>query len=41
MNHQSDGSQAAEAIRFIFIRTIWKHSKCNQSIQTKPTWSQK
>jgi len=29
-----NGSQAAEAIRFTFIRTIWKHLECNQSIQT-------
>ena len=28
----TDGSQATEAIRFTFIRTIWKHPECNQSI---------
>jgi len=38
---QSDGSQAAEAIRFTFIITIWKHPERNQSIQTKPICSRK
>jgi len=36
LNHKrSDGSQAAEAITFTFIRTIWKHPERNQSIQIK------
>jgi len=36
----TDESQAAEAIRFTFIITIWKHPERNQSIQTKPICSQ-
>jgi len=36
-----DGSQAAETIRFTFIRTIWKHPEGNQPIQTKQIWNRK
>jgi len=32
---RADMSQATEAIRFTFIKTIWEHPERNQSIQTK------